>query len=280
MGSAPLTTALPYICSRCENRFPRYSPECPSCGRASTLRSIEAASRSTESRPRALALTPASEPIRRFRTGLGTLDLALGRNHDDHSVGMVFGASYILTGAPGAGKSTLGLLIAEAAMPYCLYVAAEGSERIWRALASRTGRGLMVPMLYTKNVAYILAEAESSDARVIIVDQLHALEPYKQALLHTRQLVQFAEASGRTVVLIAERSYAGNIRESRSIPYAVDCTISLEKPAIVEGVPPPPSDVLQQRWLTTSKNRHGPDGSWSLLLGERGWAEVPPAPPP
>jgi DNA repair protein RadA/Sms len=258
-----------FVCASCGEPSARYAPECPACGVPNALRSM--ASTMREGRPRAAPLQANAQPIVRVKTGLGTLDVALGG-------GFVKGASYILTGAPGAGKSTLGLLIAEALMPKVLYVGVEEKLIDYERRAARTGRGLDVPLLITQSVSHILAEAESTLAEVLLVDQLHALDgshSSQGALENMKRLIRFAK-DGRSVLLVAERTHAGVIRGGRSMAYAVDATLSIEKPALVEGVAPPPPHVLQQRWLTTTKNRHGPDGSWSLMLGEHGWAELPP----
>jgi DNA repair protein RadA/Sms len=242
-----------FVCASCGEPSPRYAPECPACGVPNALRSM--ASTMREGRPRAAPLQANAQPVVRVKTGLGTLDRALGG-------GFVKGASYI----------------AEALMPKVLYVGVEENLIDYERRAARTGRGLNVPILVTRSVSHILAEAESTGAEVLIVDQLHALDgshSSQGAFENMKRLIRFAR-DDHSVLVVGERTHAGDFRGGRSIAYACDASLSIEKPPVVEGEAPPPPDVLQQRWLTTTKNRHGCDGSWPLMLGEHGWAELPP----
>ena len=257
-----------YVCGSCGQRTSEYANPCGSCGQTYALVE-ERDTRTAEpgaGRPRATLVRPSVENVVRAKTGLAPLDSALGG-------GFVLGSSAILTGFPGAGKSTLGLRLADALEPHgVVYGATEGSEKVWSALIGRTGRGANVPILFTQDVEDILAEVEAQGAQVVVVDNLHALLPRRDVLEHVIRLVKFAEATGRALLMIGERNYAGAIRDSASIAYQTDTVLGLEMPGVAEGSYPTAA-ALEARVLVTTKSRWGALGSWPLRLTQRGWSD-------
>jgi len=280
---------MTYRCIRCDASFERYASACPACSREGTLRS-EAAPAPIDDRPRAKIALPSTRRILRASLGLRTLDRAFGESGGDY--GYPLEGTCILSGLPGAGKSSLALLIAQALIEHgVLYANTDCSESQFSYLVGRTGYGANLPVVHTSLVRHILREAEETRASFLFVDQLHSLEPRSKALDHLKEISRFCAATKRSLFVVAERALAGNVRGGLSSEYAVDIVVAIEKPKLLqeenawggphsafEG-PPPANDTLegQRRWLVFTKNRLGPEGRHPLLLGPHGWAEVPSA---
>lgn len=270
-----------YACIFCRADSTRYAPACPACGKPNALAKKRALSSLNGRAPTNGAaadgevslLQPSTKPLPRVKTGLGDLDELFGRNALDDACGPVLGAAYILTGGPGAGKTTLAMLIAHAVLPRALYAASEGSDTTWGDYAARIGKPIQVPFMRSKNVSTILARAEERDDLLLIVDQIHACDG--DPLVNSKRLVEFAGRTGRMVLVLAERVKDGSVKGSHSVEYTYDATISIDQTTIEAGKPPPTTEVLQRRWITTSKNRFGPNTSIALKLGAKGWTEIP-----
>jgi len=278
-----------YTCAACGQSAEDYVPECPGCGAHGTLRRL---ANLLASRPRSTFLTgPAAEP-KRISVGLETLDRAFGRNSDGTS-GLVLGAVYLLHGGPGAGKSTLALHIGRAlgrAGLLVLGVSTEADEGMVLALHQRTSpttgqSDLPVRYLFSRSLLDVLAELEETGAEALVVDQLHSLMGSPKRNL--AELVAACKVRGATLVCVAERNGAGTIRGERAIEHMDDCTVALDRSwagredesaaAVAQTITPL---EVERRIVSTSKNRWGPDGRWSLRLGATGWDEMPAVPTP
>jgi len=278
--------AFPFACTKCGEGFGAYAIRCPACGKGAVTRVRPASAEGAAtpvSRFKPTYLRTDAQPPRRIPTGLATLDLALGGGFVADE-----GVAYILTGGPGAGKSTLGLLCAEV-VPGSRYCAAEGAPAMWNQLATRTGRGGRVPFHFTSSLDDILEIARAETVGLLVVDQLHALEPRGQAFEHAKRLVTFAHDHRTCVLVLGEHAKDGTVRGSGSIEYAFDVSMLLEQPLAYDAEVPGQAradraaEDREARWLTTSKNRYGPTGTWKMRLGEKGWAQnepEDPQPPP
>jgi predicted ATP-dependent serine protease len=218
---------------------------------------------------------------RRFSLGVATLDRAFGQNSDGKG-GIVLGSTVLFAGDPGAGKTTTGIFLAEALDALgVLYAVSESTREQFSLMVRRLGRGAGLRLFFSTVAEAIVDVAEESGARVLIVDQLHSLEPRKDALRNFKTLDAWAKRAPleRTLVVIAERNKEGSVRGDFGVEYAGDVTIEICKPALVDEGVGVTDGALRARTLLVTKNRHGDEGVYRLELGARGWQEVPPAAP-
>jgi predicted ATP-dependent serine protease len=275
-----------FTCGLCASKTEAYAPKCPNCGATFALTEDAppapafAEARPTVDRAQRRTLGPTTEPVLRVRTGLGTLDLAFGQDADGKGIPVEPPSVVIVSGGPGSGKSTLALLCASALRPRgVLYAETEAGEGYFRQLCKRTGVGVGVEMVYTKSIEAIIAETEAAGASILIVDQLHGLEPRHAALDHLKAIAEFTKATGRTLLVVAEQAAAGNVWGGKSLEHAVDVVLGLEVPSTPTGEPVPErADGFEERSLRVWKNRYGVGGGrrYRLLLGPVGWAEWSP----
>jgi len=218
---------------------------------------------------------------RRFSLGVPTLDRAFGANSDGQA-GIVLGSTILFAGDPGAGKTTTGVFLAEALDDLgVLYAVSESTREQFSLMVRRLGRGVGLRLFFSASADAIVDVAEESGARVLIVDQLHSLEPRRDALRNFKTLDAWAKRAPleRTLVVIAERNKEGTVRGDFGVEYAGDVTIEICKPALVDEGVVVTDGALRARTLRVTKNRHGDEGVYRLELGVRGWQELPaPAP--
>ena len=204
---------------------------------------------------------------------LAAATAALGQNCDGEA-GLVVDGAYLLGGTPGAGKSTLGMMIGDcmqAAGLSVLYAISESTRTMYSLLARRTGYGLKLPLLFTRDVRELIREAAGSGARFLFVDQLHRLEPREDALHHADLLVKFSKESGIGLLMVAERAKSGTTRGDQGIEYNCDVVLGLERHDRGDVRADDP-----RRWLVVTKNRFGPEGGVPLILTAKGWEDGPP----
>lgn len=282
----------PFLCSKCGAGFEQYTPDCVTCGASSTVRAVRrvapttpaSASASAPSARRRLVdvtLRTDAPPMKRMSTGVPTIDRLLGG-------GIVIDAGdgsalYLLAGNGGSGKSTLALLLASL-VPGTLYAVAEGSLAMWNLLSTRlfaeNGRGVAVPLTFTKDIGEILDEADARRPPLVIVDQLHSLEPMGHDLANLKALYAFSERTHCTVLVLAEREKGGTVRGVGSLEHQCDAVLYIEQVSAIpsDGGVTPSSEELQRRWLTVRKSRLGECGSAELALTRKGWADLPAKP--
>ena len=131
-----------------------------------------------------------------------------------------------------------------------------------------------MPIVHSAKLGDILAEADRQAARVVIVDQLHSLEPRFKALEHLKEIAAFVQGSGRSAFVVGERTLAGNVRGGLGPEFIVDVVLGIEKPDFREEPMDAHNWDPEQRWLVFTKNRYGLEGRWPLRLGSRGWTET------
>lgn len=251
-----------YICSACGARSAQWQGQCPGCRAWNTLERCalprEAPHRTLSAASTASVAVPlgsiSDEGHESFGTGIAALDRVLG-------AGLVPGASILVGGEPGIGKSTLLLQMAgavAAAGRTALYVSGEES------LSQIKGRGQRLGVLHDKLLALATAQVE---------DAIQAVERVRPALMvvDSVQTLTSAEAEGlpgnvsqvRTVsaalleacrrvhtalVLVGHVTKDGTLAGPRMLEHMVDTVVSVE------------GDRRQMfRLFRVFKNRFGPN---------------------
>lgn len=169
--------------------------------------------------------------VERLSTGLPSLDAALGG-------GLVRGATYVVYGPRGGGKTTLALQLA-VLWEGVLYAGDEMRPEDVRYVVGRLGlRADTVRVLTGGDVDRVVEVAEEEKPGLVIVDTLHTthLEDVEGDVGHPRQMVasanlisSFAKASGCTAVVIAHVTKAGDMAGPEEVQHLVDGVLRLDR---------------------------------------------------
>jgi len=270
-----------YQCSNCDHTERKWLGRCPSCGEWNTLVEVavtpgpggagrtgvpgrsRAAGRRPAPRATALAGIQAdAEQDVRHSTGMAELDRVLGG-------GLVPGASILVGGEPGIGKSTLMLQMA-AQMRRCkvLYVTGEESTRQIGLRAKRLGISnadlAVVSESRLEQILTLLGPA-GKDPRydVVIIDSIQTLHSPEagsvpgspnQIRYGAFELSDWARTSEATLFLVAHVTKEGNIAGPKTIEHMVDTVLYFEQ------------SNDDTRFLRATKNRSGSTDEIGLFL--------------
>ncbi len=250
-----------YVCSACEAKSPQWQGQCPTCKAWNTLEPVQV-SRTAPTRrgaatpvSAAVALAGVSDQGREvFSTGLPEFDRMLGG-------GFVPGATVLVGGEPGIGKSTLLLQVAGAVSASgrgAVYLSGEESLPQLKGRATRLGvlhDGLLaLSTTRTEDALALLSSPEPPD--LLIVDSVQTLTSEQadglpgnvsQVRAVASELVEACKAAHTTLVLVGHVTKDGALAGPRLLEHMVDTVISLE------------GERRQMfRLLRVLKNRFGP----------------------
>jgi predicted ATP-dependent serine protease len=250
-----------YQCVFCGAPHEAYTPRCRSCRKSNSL-----ARTNRPEKEKAASRDPAFDslvrPIEwndhettiRTKTGLLALDAALGGGG-----GLAHGSSVVLTGEPGTGKTSLGMVLASAVENALLSSSEQSRGTIEsRAKEMRLARG--VPLICSRDLNEILKAARGK--RFLGIDSLNELlgDPQENA----RRITSWAREADASVVCIAQLVSNGRIGGGSKIAYLFDTRIEIVRSSENDGC----------RYLRVRKNRYGGEGCWKLLLGTDGWRDA------
>ena len=189
--------------------------------------------RITSSDPMPLGSVATTGAARR-PTGIGEFDRTLGG-------GLVRGASVLLGGEPGVGKSTLLLEVAGSMVERggnVLLASAEESAAQVALRASRlAGAYDEVDLVTSNDVDEIVASASGCAPDLLIVDSIqtitsHGVDGVAGGVSQVREcgarLVSYAKRSGVPVVMIGHVTKEGNLAGPRILEHTVDVVLYLE----------------------------------------------------
>lgn len=237
----PSATKTFYVCTSCGTTFAKWAGQCPDCGAWDTLHE-EKATRTTGGRAsrkrKAVAKPPmlsevSIESLALMATGISELDTVLGG-------GASPGATVLVGGEPGIGKSTLMLQAAgrlsKRGFP-TLYVSGEESAAQIKRRADRLGIRSDLHLLTETDVAAILAAADALGPRVVIVDSIQTtydtqLQSPPGTVSQVREtssaLSQWARAHDAVVFLIGHVTKDGFIAGPKVLEHLVDTVLQFE----------------------------------------------------
>lgn len=256
-----------YECSNCGAVQIQYTGRCKECDSWNTLQEVLVAPEketknrmaqqksktwlSGSSQARNLADVDLLE-YQRFSSGNREIDNVLGG-------GFVRGSVTLISGEPGAGKSTVLLqIIDHITKTYpSLYVSAEESIQQIAQRAIRLGiKDLKrIPCLGEADLDEIMSEIRSSQSKFVIVDSIQTI--YMKDITSSQgsvsqvkecaaQLNRLAKDEGVTIVLIGHITKDGNMAGPKVLEHLVDVTI------MIEGEQDTPYRIIR-----ASKNRFG-----------------------
>ena len=248
-----------FVCTECGWTTLKWAGRCGECQQWGTVMEKDAPTRHTA--PARVAEGRAARPITDIApreeshtpTGIAELDRVLGG-------GIVPGASILLSGEPGVGKSTLLLEVAARAAKLgqrVLYVSAEESVAQVRLRAGRTGA--LTPELYLAaetDLGAVLSHIEQLKPDLLVVDSVQTIGAagvdgvpggVTQVKEVSAALVRQAKSRGMATVLVGHVTKDGSIAGPRVLEHLVDVVLQFEG-----------ERATRLRMVRAVKNRYGP----------------------
>ncbi|MGH9818665.1 MAG: ATPase domain-containing protein, partial [Pyrinomonadaceae bacterium] len=228
-----------YVCQNCGNQSRKWLGQCPDCGEWNTyieerFRPSPQAAGTASSRARFHEASPViygeieSQDDARVSSGIEEFDRVLGG-------GIVAGSLVLIGGAPGIGKSTIVIQIADKLCrngTKVLYVSGEESERQIKMRGERLGIAAeKLFLLPETNLQSILAETEKLKPDFLIVDSIQTVFSEKiesapgsvsQVREAAGQLMLFAKQTGMPVFLTGHVTKEGSIAGPKTLEHIVD----------------------------------------------------------
>ncbi len=276
-----------FVCSACDHEETKWLGRCPACGEWNTMTERTSPAVAGDAGPRSAAAerragrTASPLPIhsieadetQRNSTGMTELDRVLGG-------GIVAGASVLVGGEPGIGKSTLMLqMAAQMRSRSVLYVTGEESARQIRLRADRLGVSNPKLAILAENqlerITRLITPGTVGDPapyQVVIVDSIQTIASPEagtvpgtpnQIKYTTFEIADTAREHGVAVFFVAHVTKEGSIAGPRTIEHMVDTVLYFEQ-----------SDD-ETRYLRASKNRFGSTDEIGLFtMQPRGLVQI------
>lgn len=284
-GHEMAKTRTKYVCSNCGTESLKYMGRCPRCGEFNTYNEVveEVARVSnttknsrppisgvTRAQPQRLSdISGADEP--RHRVPVEEFNRVLGG-------GLVPGSITLISGEPGAGKSSLLLMISDLlsrSIGTVLYVSGEESVRQIKLRADRFGlQSDDLYLLSETNLGNIFEQVNQLAPKVLIIDSIQTV--YSEEIDSSPGLVSqvrecasrlqtLAKSTAISVFLIGHVTKDGSIAGPRVLEHIVDTVLYLE------------GDPFQAfRLLRSVKNRFGATSEVGVFeMQSGGMVEVP-----
>jgi DNA repair protein RadA/Sms len=230
-----------FVCQSCGAQSPKWMGRCSACGEWNTL--VEEIENALETAPVDSAF-PASEPVLyreikeaakpRTRIRIDEVNKVLGG-------GVVAGSVVLIGGEPGIGKSTLLLQVSRdfaADGERVLYVSGEESLEQVKLRGDRLGvRDGELYLLAETNLEKILAQAERSRPRVLVLDSVQTFYSSKlasspgtigQVREVANQVFRFAKRNQVPAFLIGHITKEGSLAGPKSLEHIVDVVLLFE----------------------------------------------------
>jgi DNA repair protein RadA/Sms len=267
-----------FRCTECGWTSPKWAGRCAECQAWNTVVDVtEAPTRSvrpvtvSDSRVAQPITMISAEPSAHWPTGIAEFDRVLGG-------GIVPGATVLLSGEPGVGKSTLLLEVASQAAARgmrVLYVTAEESASQVRLRAQRTGALHDELFLAAEtDLATILGQIDQVEPQLLIVDSVQTVSSSlseglaggpSQVREVASTLIRVSKDRNLPVLLVGHVTKDGTIAGPRLLEHLVDVVCQFEG-----------DRQTSLRFIRAQKNRFGPtDEVGCFEMTGDGIAQVP-----
>jgi DNA repair protein RadA/Sms len=231
-----------FICSSCGYQTVRWMGKCPTCGEFNTFteeETIERGKKGAEYRRfEETTISPLPDvktgKEERLLTGIGEADRVLGG-------GIVKGTLVLIGGEPGAGKSTLALLIADKIAGQgkkVLYVSGEESGAQIKMRADRIGAGSKNLLLVIETgIEKITGLIEKEKPALAVIDSIQtvykedidsvagSVSQVKESCAH---LLYTAKKTGVPIIIIGHVTKDGSIAGPKMLEHMVDAVMYFE----------------------------------------------------
>ena len=251
-----------FRCTECGWTTPKWAGRCAECQAWGTIvdaadsappgRGLRAVTLSEDRAAKSIVAISADE-VAHWPSGTGEFDRVLGG-------GIVPGATILLSGEPGVGKSTLLLEVASKAAARgmrVLYVTAEESVSQVRLRAQRTGA--LQPLLFLAaevDLATVLGQIDSVKPDLLIVDSVQTVSSSlidglaggpSQVREVASTLIRVSKDRNLPVLLVGHVTKDGSIAGPRLLEHLVDVVCQFEG-----------DRQTSLRFIRAHKNRFGP----------------------
>lgn len=264
-----------FICQQCGYESPRWLGKCPECGTwnslvESVVKETKQTSRQSSRQSSGINLQKLSEvnlaKSERIKTKIDEFDQILGG-------GIVPGQMILLAGAPGIGKSTLLLQIANN-LSDVLYMSGEESINQIAIRAKRLGvksSGLSIGE--DTDIDNIIETAQAEKPKALIIDSIQTMATEDltgmagsvgQVRECAFRLVRFAKSTGTPVFVVGHVTKEGSVAGPSVLAHIVDTVLWFEG-----------DKDLTVRMVRAVKNRFGPtDNTGVFEMKEGGLVSV------
>jgi DNA repair protein RadA/Sms len=243
-----------YFCLKCLAPAPRYRAKCPACGAFNSLATAtEAQERGA---PVPLSVISDAGEHKVLKTSIAGLDEIASRKH-----GIELGGVYLLSGDPGAGKSTAAIQVSGhiSKKHIVLYASLEEPEDQLRARADRLGVPTdRILIVRPENTAALLEAVDQCEPAFVVTDSLKGMRDRSgEAIVAiVEQIYGHAHESETAWLLINHIIKSGEAAGSEALQHAVDATLHLSSDGNAGSI----------RTLIAHKNRFGPSHRPAFLM--------------
>ncbi len=229
-----------FVCQKCGYESPKWSGQCPECGEWNTL-AEEVKQQESKKEKRTRSFTDFSSEIvklsdsravkeDRIPTHIGEFDRLLGG-------GLVKGQITLLAGAPGIGKSTLMLQVADALAKNLKVLYISGEESISQISGRAQRLGVNNPNIFLHcetNIQNIIESVENVNPDVLVLDSIQTVyHPEFTSSAGTigqvrecaAELVRLCKPKGIITFVLGHVTKDGELAGPKILEHMVDCVL-------------------------------------------------------
>lgn len=268
-----------YVCKSCGYKTEQFIGRCPKCKQYSTLEEEFLAPVLVSTKTNSYQFN--SEPAIPINSGKIEPEVRIDILPKEFSRvlggGLVQSSAILFAAAPGAGKSTMSLSVADnlAKSGHCvLYASGEESLNQVKSRALRLGAlSDKLYLLATKSCDFIIEEAKRLNPTLLIVDSIQTVflaehdataGQQKQVMECAARLTEYAKTTNTAVLMIGHVVKSGEVAGARRLQHIVDTVLFME------------GDLHDFRIIRCQKNRFGATNEIGVfeMTGE-GLVEIP-----